>query len=515
MQNAPAAPAPQGLAAALQLLGNPNVFKDITGLEGNQRNAIEALKSSLEAAQQFGSEAADVAKTFGEYATNLSMQSATSQDMDRIQRSVQTARSQGLIDDEQANDLTHSALRAMVGQGVPGNADPRSTETMLNTIRSAREQGSINEDQERNLSEQAIGRMVNNGEVVEENAITPDLAERVIEESPTDSNLDVQDGSRRIIRSGGGGPQTEEREWYTQHPESRSTVSGDWLLLWNYPVAGTSLSTVHSNNIRSYLNSHSLAFLDRGTTINIRGHSSSSGDEQPNIELSRQRALAVRQFIINAFPRYQNRVLVDWVGEDNLVDSTGTPEGMARNRSVEILVQIASPPEIVDRSRHWSTAQQILEHALGATLNDPDQMWTPTITGILRIMPKPIGDPSPNHGNAVPTRPICTDRPADTCMPDQRQTTLNLGRELERQYRIDSVLNESNIRLVVARFIAATRSAIERRNTRIQEIQFASSQGGGSMYEEELNRYMDAERRWFESDPTCLWRYVIAADSRH
>jgi hypothetical protein len=198
MQNAPAAPAPQGLAAALQLLGNPNVFKDITGLEGNQRNAIEALKSSLEAAQQFGSEAADVAKSFGEYATNLSMQSATSQDMDRIQRSIQTARGQGLINDEQANDLTHSALRAMVGQGVPGNADPRSTETMLNTIRSAREQGSINEDQERNLSEQALGRMANSGEQPDERVLNSAQVTRVLERLDRNSSVHARDRDRSI-----------------------------------------------------------------------------------------------------------------------------------------------------------------------------------------------------------------------------------------------------------------------------------------------------------------------------
>ena len=142
LQNAPAAPDPGGLAAAMQLLATPNLFKDITGLEGNQRNAIEALKIATEAAQQYGAEAADVAKSFGENASNLAMQSSTSQDMDRIQRSIQTARSSGLIDDAQASELTQSALRNMVGLGgSESGSSPRGTESVLNTIRSASEEG--------------------------------------------------------------------------------------------------------------------------------------------------------------------------------------------------------------------------------------------------------------------------------------------------------------------------------------------------------------------------------------
>ena len=54
LQNAPNLPDPQGFGALAALLSNPNLFRDLTGLTENQRNAIAALRSSLEAAQKFG-----------------------------------------------------------------------------------------------------------------------------------------------------------------------------------------------------------------------------------------------------------------------------------------------------------------------------------------------------------------------------------------------------------------------------------------------------------------------------
>ena len=225
MQNAPAAPDPQGLAAALQLLSNPNLFRDITGLEANQRNALQALQSSLQAAQQFGAEAADVAKTFGQYATSLGMQSATSQDMDRIQRSIQTARGQGLISDDQASELTHSALSAMVGQGVAtGGADPRATEAVLGTIRSARERGDIDDEQAREATGRSIAKLANDGETPREPVVDRPLASRALSEAPDGASVEISDGNTRIVRSGGqagtGRPPgtTAEHIWYEENP---------------------------------------------------------------------------------------------------------------------------------------------------------------------------------------------------------------------------------------------------------------------------------------------------------
>lgn len=60
IQNAPAAPDPTGLSLASSLLKDSS-FKDITGLEGNQKNAMESLKTTMSAAQAFGTKAGDMA----------------------------------------------------------------------------------------------------------------------------------------------------------------------------------------------------------------------------------------------------------------------------------------------------------------------------------------------------------------------------------------------------------------------------------------------------------------------
>ena len=57
IQNALSLPEPTGLSGTLGLLGNKDLFKDITGLEKNQANALEALKASYEVTKAFGQEA--------------------------------------------------------------------------------------------------------------------------------------------------------------------------------------------------------------------------------------------------------------------------------------------------------------------------------------------------------------------------------------------------------------------------------------------------------------------------
>lgn len=117
LQNAPAAPDPTGLAAALQLLGTPNLFKDITGLEGTQKNAAAALQSAFDTAQFFGGKAAD-----------LALQAKMAKDVDKAMRTIQNAKTAGLIDDKQAQELSAGAIRAMIGGGSGEQAKPLTTQ---------------------------------------------------------------------------------------------------------------------------------------------------------------------------------------------------------------------------------------------------------------------------------------------------------------------------------------------------------------------------------------------------
>lgn len=61
LQNAPNLPDPQGYNSLVQLLSNPNLFRDMTGLSENQKNALQAFQSSMTGAQNFASMSKDLA----------------------------------------------------------------------------------------------------------------------------------------------------------------------------------------------------------------------------------------------------------------------------------------------------------------------------------------------------------------------------------------------------------------------------------------------------------------------
>jgi len=65
IQNAPSLPDPTGLQNLTTLLGRSDLFRDVTGLTENQRNALATFQKSMDTAQAFGKEAADLAKTAG------------------------------------------------------------------------------------------------------------------------------------------------------------------------------------------------------------------------------------------------------------------------------------------------------------------------------------------------------------------------------------------------------------------------------------------------------------------
>ena len=116
MQSAPAAPDPTGLSGALNLLGQAGLFKDITGLEGNQKNAAAALQGAFDTAQFFGGKAAD-----------LALQARMAKDIDKATRAIQSARDNKLITDAQAQELTKNAISGMIGGGAKPGEDEKLT----------------------------------------------------------------------------------------------------------------------------------------------------------------------------------------------------------------------------------------------------------------------------------------------------------------------------------------------------------------------------------------------------
>lgn len=102
LQNAPEAPAPSGLQGVLNAVIKGDSFRDLSGLAGNQANALAALQAASSLAAGFGNQAAQLAaKT---QATNTADQKVAS---------IKRAQDKGLIDQPEASAQTKEVLRDM------------------------------------------------------------------------------------------------------------------------------------------------------------------------------------------------------------------------------------------------------------------------------------------------------------------------------------------------------------------------------------------------------------------
>jgi hypothetical protein len=110
-QEISAAPNPTGMQAALDLLGK-DVFKDLTGLTENQKNAMAALTTAMGTSEAFAGEA-----------FKLSMAQEASRNLDRTLNQIEAANKSGLLTNEEASKATRDALLRSLGEDGSGNKD--------------------------------------------------------------------------------------------------------------------------------------------------------------------------------------------------------------------------------------------------------------------------------------------------------------------------------------------------------------------------------------------------------
>jgi hypothetical protein len=127
MQNAPAAPDPTGLAAAFNLLGKSDVFKDMTGLAGTQANALGALQTTSKSVTDLASIAADLQK-----------QAAMKKDIGKTLKTIQEARDNNLINDDDVRELARTALGSVAGEPTVKQSNSPSTEGAKDVIETLR-----------------------------------------------------------------------------------------------------------------------------------------------------------------------------------------------------------------------------------------------------------------------------------------------------------------------------------------------------------------------------------------
>lgn len=109
--------------------------------------------------------------------------------------------------------------------------------------------------------------------------------------------------------------------------------------------------------------------VDAGGSIVLRGHSDSAGSDKINLEASRERAEAVRDFLVESGIA-EDRIEIIAFGEQNPVEPNALPdgspneEGRAANRRVEVKVETGRPA--------------VREQTLIESLSEPEEGETPS-----------------------------------------------------------------------------------------------------------------------------------------
>ena len=79
------------------------------------------------------------------------------------------------------------------------------------------------------------------------------------------------------------------------------------------------------------------ALKQESIQIKVIGHTSSDGDDNLNLQLSKKRAAAVKEMLVSEFGIEAERIETDGVGETQPVGDNKTNEGKAQNRRVEFI----------------------------------------------------------------------------------------------------------------------------------------------------------------------------------
>jgi len=118
-QQVPGAPAPQGMAAAMKAIGTGNTFKDITGLDVNQANSVQAYQATMKVAQQFASHGAA-----------LSKQKFLSKELDRNLDTILKAYKNKQISKKTMQKKTGELFKRAIGKKDDGSESPSKSEAV-------------------------------------------------------------------------------------------------------------------------------------------------------------------------------------------------------------------------------------------------------------------------------------------------------------------------------------------------------------------------------------------------
>lgn len=113
IQNAPAAPDPgAGLRAVTELLGKADIFRDVTGLDQTQKNALQTYLSNQENV-----------KALASMASGMVTQTHNTTNSSKLMDSMKQAKTEGALDDSDYKSLVKSHFQQQIDGGTSLKAD--------------------------------------------------------------------------------------------------------------------------------------------------------------------------------------------------------------------------------------------------------------------------------------------------------------------------------------------------------------------------------------------------------
>ncbi|RDB02341.1 OmpA family protein [Runella aurantiaca] len=376
IQNAPNAPDPTGLAGTLGLLGQNNLFKDITGLEGNQRNAMQALQSSLDTAKAFAQEAGKLEVQGMQEASKIAIQKEMGRKLDKA---LSTIENDPNLSGEQKKELKEKAFNAYLGAGattqeIAKNPKVEEFKQRVKSIDDMVKDKIISPEQGKEIKEKEIKRFTENTESkpiasLEGIERTSDTAAKNNTSIELDSmgNVKVTPMNTKIAGDKFVLPPDIQYRYSSaihllnEEPDdiaANEIMNIGEILLFNFPVNGSSLIPSHITLLEEVA-----AFfgLENRAKLIIEGHASQTGPESNNLILSEVRAKTVFDYLTEdaATLRVNPNQIIETIGVGSyepIIDKMGNEEKL--NRSV--LIKFAFPQIISsipepkpDGSKDW------------------------------------------------------------------------------------------------------------------------------------------------------------------
>ena len=124
---------------------------------------------------------------------------------------------------------------------------------------------------------------------------------------------------------------------------------------------------------------------DATSTVKILGHTDSDGDDAANLNLSKQRAEAVKGILISQYNIDESKLITEGRGETQPLANNNTPEGKAQNRRVEFIFKAEADKYVKPAGASAGNVKPAATNKAAGTAKAPDMA---TDAGVVKLQSK-------------------------------------------------------------------------------------------------------------------------------